>query len=60
MGEVRVEQNISNTNSITSSSQQEVQFAVPRFSFVFNTFKPEHQFAFTRTQFTAGTDSTRL
>jgi hypothetical protein len=51
---------MSQANSIANSSQQEGQFAIPRFSLFFTTFRPEHLFAFTRTQFTAAADSTRL
>jgi hypothetical protein len=51
---------ISKANGIPNSSQQEGQFAVPRFSSVFTTFRPEHLFAFTRTQFTGAAEFTRL
>jgi hypothetical protein len=43
---------ISKANSLTITSQQEGQFALPRFSSVFTTFTPKHLFTFTRTQFT--------
>jgi hypothetical protein len=52
--------NQSKANSIANSSQQEGQFAVPRFSVFFTTFRPEHLFTLTRTQFTAAADSTWL
>jgi hypothetical protein len=44
---------ISKAKSIANNSQQEGQFAVPRFSSVFTSFRPKHLFTFTRTQFTA-------
>jgi len=48
----------STTNSIANSSQQVGQFALPRFSVYFTTFRPEHLFAFTRTQFTGSAEFT--
>jgi hypothetical protein len=51
---------ISKANRISNRSQQEGQFAVPRFSSVFTTFRPEHLFAFTRTKFTSAKEFTRL
>jgi hypothetical protein len=51
---------ISKANSIPNSSQQEGQLDVPRFSFFFTTFRPQHLLAFTRTQFTGDNEFTRL
>jgi len=54
------EPDISKASSLARSSLQKDQFAVPRFSSNFITFKPKHLFTFTRTQFTVVGEFTRL
>jgi len=48
------------TKSVANISQHEGPCAVSLFSIFFTTFRPENLFAFTRTQFTAAADCTRL
>jgi hypothetical protein len=52
------EPDISKANSIANSSQQEGQFALPRFSSVFTTFRPKDLFTFTSTKFPVVVDFT--
>jgi len=51
---------ISSHNCVTKSSQEEDQFAVPRFPFFLIIFSPERLFAFTKNQFNVASDLTRL
>jgi hypothetical protein len=47
-------------NNTTNSSQQQISLLSTLFSIFFTTFRPELLFAFTRTQFIAAFELTRL